>query len=192
MDGSSDEELIIKLKAGNGQAFKVLYERYSNKLFNYLNHYTGNRQLAEDVLQDTFIVVYEKIGEYREEGNFQAWLFKIAINFAKKGFRRGKRESLSLSKPFRDTKEDLQNYIPDTHPTISDNLEKIELNKEILKIINKLPANYKQVVLLHDIEGLRYKDIAEIMGVKEAMIGLWLQRARQQLYNLFKSKGLGK
>ena len=188
----SDEKLITKVKEGDQSAFKILYERYSNKLLNYLSRYMGNRQSAEDILQDTFVRAFEKIGEYVEEGNFQAWLFKIAINFAKKDFRKKDREYLSLSKPFRDTKEDLQEHIPDERSTTEEDLEKDEASTEIMKVVDKLPDNYKQVVLLHDIEGLRYKDIAGIMGTTEAMVGVWLQRARQQLYNLLKDKDLGK
>lgn len=187
----SDSELIKQACKGDKYAFQEIFNRYRRKVMNFLYRYIGDYQKAEDVTIETFLEVYRILPRYREEGKFLPWLFKIAINFSKKEFRRlKKRHEVTLEKK-NDEKGDAGRSIP-----ISDNsyrpdtlLLAKELEELLEKSIAKLDDKYKSVLLLCDVQGLSYEEAALVLRCDKNTIGVRLSRARALLQAMLKNHG---
>jgi len=154
-EGVSDEALMVRVQAGEMSALRDLMARYEKGLYNFLARCTGDRHLAEDLFQDTFLRVVEKREGFDADRGFRAWLFSIAANLARDACRRrkvraqGDPEARWLAEPMR----------PDAAAQRREELEIVEATLE------KLPQDARKMVLLHFHEGLRYRDVADIVGV---------------------------
>jgi RNA polymerase sigma-70 factor (ECF subfamily) len=186
----SDAELIQRAKRRDKEAYKELFERYSGKILSYLYRYIGDYQKAEDITIETFLDVYNRLPSYREEGKFLSWVYKIAINFAKKEFRKKSRKEILLDEP---PDEEGRDIIGDL--AVDDKLRpdyqaaENELEECIEKTIHALDEKYKNVLLLCDIQGLSYEEAASILKCKAMTVGAQLSRARQLLYEALKRQG---
>lgn len=185
-----DNELVIKAKSGDIQAFNQLHDRYKTKIFNFLLHVVGNRAQAEELTQETFLRVFERLDEYTEEGKFSSWLFTIAVNFGRKRLRRRKLEPFSASqKPSSDEDDksiEIFERISDETARPDVLAQQKELQKRIRECINKLPQKHKDVLVLCDIQGHSYAEAAEILKLNPNSIGIYLQRARAKFQKIIK------
>lgn len=187
-----EEELIQKIAAGNKEAFAELYRRYRRKMFTYLFRYLGDYHAAEDIFHDAFFDAYKRLreGEYREEGNFSAWLFTIATNFANKHIRKQKRIELTLDTPVAEegglTKIAL---VPDCEQGVDSAAEDAEEKAALTKAIAELPEKYRRPLVLYAVEGLKYKDIARRLSTNVRLVAKRIHRARLRLYKLVAAKG---
>jgi len=179
-----DEELIERFQNGDLYAFELIVQRYKEPLINFIYYYLGNRLDAEDVVQETFIRLYKKKEMYRKVAKFSTWIYTIASNLAKTELRKRKRQRvLSLSKIGY---EDKDFEIPDnlSQPdNIVDNNMKL---KFIKREIDKLPARFKEVVILRDIEQLSYEEISEILNIPIGTVKSRVNRGRNRLQNKLK------
>ncbi len=154
----SDEALMLCVQAGELSALEDLMVRYKKGLYNFLARYTGDRHLAEDLFQDTFLRVVEKRESFDPGRGFRSWLFSISANLARDACRRRKVRSRDLAAEgeFRERQEPVQ---PDVE---AERHEEMEIARATL---DKLPDDAKAMVLMHFYEGLRYREVAEILGV---------------------------
>jgi len=184
--GSSVEiEFIERLKAGDAKAFDTLVIRYTDDIFALLFRITEDAEEAGDLTQETFFSVFKAIRKFRGEADLKTWLFRIAINQSRNRFRwwkRRKREkTISLDAPFGDS-ETL------VHETISGNIanpeEKIlqrEREKVLMNALRDLPDVFREAVVLCDIEGLSYEEIASVLEVNIGTIKSRIARGREEL-----------
>ena len=175
-----DLDLLRQAAEGDESAFKILVERYQETLFNYLCRMVGDRESAEDLLQETFLRVYEK--RTKEIENFSAWTFTIASNLARDELRRRKRRrSIALEEVGDKMKLDpeVSNSYGEGEP------EKVlangELRSRIESAIGNLKGKYREIVLLRDIEGRSYEEISTILGMRLGTVKSRLNRARLKL-----------
>jgi RNA polymerase sigma-70 factor (ECF subfamily) len=151
----SDEALMLCVQAGELSALQDLMARYEKGLYSFLARYVGDRHLAEDLFQDTFLRIAQKRESFAPDRGFRSWLFSIAANLARDACRRRKvrsrrdQEWLRPSEPLR----------PDVAAERREELEIVEATLE------ELPEDARTMVLLHFYEGLRYRDVAEALGV---------------------------
>lgn len=186
----SDEELIQRAKENDGDAFTALYKRYSGKILGYLYRYIGDYQRAEDLTIQTFMNAYNRIREYKEMGQFSAWLYRIATNCAKREIQnlsRRKEVSLDTFGASEDGEEaGMDEFIKDESSRPDYSARETELKEFINKIISGLDGKYKDVLLLCDVQGLSYDDAAKILKTTASTVGTRVMRARTILYDILR------
>jgi len=177
-----DSVLIDRYKSGNTYSFETLFLRHKQRIFNYINSKIIDIDVSNDILQETFIKVFNlvKIGKYNEQGKFLPWLLRISHNLVIDHFRAVKRSKLNynnnMSKVF--SKLYLEESLKENN-IISDNTLSIVL----LDMIDQLPESQKQIVKLRFYENLTFKEIAEINNIS---INTALGRIRYSINNLRK------
>ena len=174
-----DEELILQFQQGNESAYIELVNRYKNKLINFTFNYLGDRDLAEDIVQETMLKLYEKRHYYKAIAKFSTWIYTIARNQANTELRKRKRRNISfLSQMTKNGKDfDLDSKSPD----LINELQNTYLAKRINKAIQLLPEHFREVIVLRDIQGLSYEDIGLVMDAPLGTIKSRINRARIQL-----------
>ena len=168
--------VIASIRAGSSDAFAEIVEHYQTPIFRYLYRLTGDRETAKDLAQDTFVQAYRSILKTDSELRLKPWLYRIASNNALQYHRR--RKILSFI-PFDDL---LKSESPDNtkHPEITD--EEIAIQETL----GKIPSTQRACLLLHYVEGFKYKEIAETMGISEDAVRKRVARGKQifrRIYN---------
>jgi len=178
----TDYELVEEFIAGKQASMEILIRRHKRKVFNYIMLMVKNEQLAEDIFQDTFIKVINSLleGKYKDHGRFISWVIRIAHNLVIDHFRKEKQMSL-LSNDH--TTVDLFNNKKIADTNIEDDLIRDQISTDVRKLIDQLPDDQKQVILLRHYGELSFKEIAEHTGVS---INTALGRMRYALINLRK------
>ena len=165
------EQLIQQCKQGDRKAQKELYDRYSNVLFGCCLKYASNYQEAQDVLQDSFITIFEKIGQFDDKGSFEGWCKRVTINTALQNYR-GKKV-YQLEDESRIIDEVVEVEEPETLGL-----------QDMLDMVQQLPDRYRVVFSLYTLDGYGHKEIAEFMGITEGTSKSNLSRARQNLQQM--------
>lgn len=175
----SDNELIVLYLQGNESALSNLIKRHKRRLFSFIYMLVRNKELAEDIFQDTFIKVINtlKAGNYHEEGKFLPWVTRIAHNLVIDHFRKQKRMPLS-----HDTEEySIMENIRFSDDNIQDKIIKSQIHQDVKMLIEELPYEQKEVVIMRIYGNLSFKEIAEATNVS---INTSLGRMRYALINL--------
>jgi RNA polymerase sigma-70 factor, ECF subfamily len=174
---SSDWELVEKCQAGEINAFQELVSRYHQKIYMVILGLLRNREDALEVAQETFFRAYQKIKGFQGDSSFYTWLYRIAVNIAIDSQRRQKRNPLD----FRDTMEGIfEDHYEVAKDPFSDVYDR-ELREKLVSAINDLTPEHKAVIILRTVEGLSYRDIAEILGCSEGTVMSRLHYARKKL-----------
>jgi len=166
MSASSDEELLCAYRDGDMEAFKTLFHRYRGPLFNFLLRRVRDRGRAEEIYQDTWSKVIERCAEFRGDAKFSTWLYTIARNACvdhqrKMKFRRHASLDEAQGSASRPMVERLAN--PGLAP---DQLALGEaLRERIARAVEELPEEQREVFLLRQLQGLGFKEVAEVLGV---------------------------
>jgi len=176
----SDEDLVVAYAEGNNSAFDVLLSRHKSNVYSYIYFIVKNRELAEDIFQETFVkaIVTIKQGRYTENGKFRAWINRIAHNLIIDNYRQEKNEQ-TISNDECET--DLFNNSKLSDGTIEDEMVKTQILNDVKKLIEYLPDNQKEVLLLRYYQDLSFKEIADITGVS---INTALGRMRYAILNM--------
>jgi len=153
-----------------------LYRAFSSKMFGVCLRYCHSYDEAKDILQDGFIKVFEKIGQFGQRGSFEGWIRRIMVNTALERYR--KRSLLLTMEKLPETIEDEQD--DENEPGFSMN--------ELLEYVQKLPERYRMVFNLYVMEEMTHKEVAEVMGITEGTSKSDLSRARVILQNLINAK----
>lgn len=161
---------IEKAKEGDRRAQKAIYDALSAKMFPVCLRYMGEREAAEDILQDGFVTLFSKLDSFSGEGSFEGWARKIFVNTALMSLR--KNDVLRES----DDVEEARSISSEAPSAVQD------LGyKELCKMISELPAGFRTVFNLYVVEGFSHSDIAEALGISEGTSRSQLNRARAML-----------
>ena len=177
----TDNELIAYYMAGDESALKTLITRHEKKVFSYIMLSVKNRELAEDIFQDTFIKVINTLrsGNYKEEGKFVQWVMRIANNLKIDYFRKMQRmPAFEGNGDF-----DIFDVIYGTDPSVEQKMITEQIYEELRLLITMLPDEQREVLEMRIYNDISFKDIAEITGVS---INTALGRMRYALINLRK------
>lgn len=184
----SDHELVRRVQRGDQQAMTVLYVRYRRRILNYLYRFTGNRAVAEDLTQETFVLVVKHIPRYQPFGSVAGWIYRIAGNLARRHAARtkwGTRE-ISLDEPveLEEGAVDRKDAIPGSGLQPDEEVLKAEREALVQLSLLKVSPRYRQVLIMCDIEGLAYKDVADLLKCSINTVASRLSRGRAQLAKL--------
>jgi RNA polymerase sigma-70 factor (ECF subfamily) len=178
----TDELLVKGYMSGDSKCIDVLIDRHKNKIFTYILVSVKNRELAEDIFQDTIVKVIHslKAGRYSENGKFSSWVMRIGHNLIIDHYRKEKHLSMVSNDNFD---FDLFNNPKFSAGSVEDNIVYDQILKDVSKLVELLPEAQKKVVELRHYKGLSFKDIAEELGVS---INTALGRMRYAIINLRK------
>lgn len=168
----ADAGLMDRVRSGDRDAFSDLVDRHKDAVVNYLTRLTGNRDRAEDLAQETFLRLFRSAGSYSEQGLLRGYLFRIATNLVRSEERREKR--LRLLMPFLGRPEHAE-------PAAPSGLLRREMHREVSAAVSQLPLRYRVPLVLHEIEGWAYSDIAQALGCREGTVKSRIHRGRQHL-----------
>ena len=182
----SDEDLMALFQAGTVEAFDILVSRYQDPLANYLYRFLGDPKEVEDLLQETFMRVYRNRHSYRRIAKFSTWLYTIAGNLARSEYRKRKRRRVySLQSVNRD-EEEYEVEIPDETFAPDRHTESTIQDRYIQEALKQIPEEFREVVVLRDVQQLSYEEIAEITGLPMGTVKSRSNRGRTKLQALLK------
>jgi RNA polymerase sigma-70 factor (ECF subfamily) len=181
----TDQEVVLAARAGREAAYRELIRRYERPIFALLFRMVRDRELAEDLSQETFIKALNAIESYRPEFKFSSWIFKIANNAAIDHLRRRELDTLSLDgSPHAETPEAMQAtalQIGARQESPLDTVEAKELGGAIEIAIGRLRPEYRSCILLRHVEGRAYEEIAEMLDLPLGTVKTYIHRARNEL-----------
>jgi len=182
----TDEELIKKFQETNElEAYEILVRRYKDPLMNFVYRFVGDRDVSSDIVQDTMIKFYLNKDSYREFAKFSTWIYTIAGNLAKNELKRRRRRSILSLSPTEDEK---QIQVEDKSFVAPDRATDSNIKHDIIqRALMKIKPVYREMVILRDIQGLSYEEIAEITKVSLGTVKSRINRGRTQLQKLLKN-----
>lgn len=177
----TDEELVRRAQAGNGEAFEELVRRYERKVYNIAYRLMGNERDASEVLQDTFLRAYRFLPKFQFKSSFFTWLYRIATNVSLTRLRRREKVQLvSLDEP-ADSDGGTPLDLPDYRYNPEKLMQQRELREALHEAVEKLPPEYRSVVVLRDLEGLSNEEASKVLNLTVAAVKSRLHRGRLEL-----------
>ena len=175
MNETAELRTIELCKKGDRGAQKALFDLLAPRMFPVCIRYVGDREVAQDLLQDGFVTLFSKLDSYKGEGSFDGWARRIFINTALMYLR--KKDALKMSGELENARH--------LSSDLEDQMENIGY-KELMKLVTSLPPGFRTVFNMYVIEGYSHKEIAEILGITETTSRTQLSRARIWLQNRIK------
>lgn len=171
-DAPSDEELLARAAGGDQPAFTALVRRHEDRVFGIAVRVTGDRADALDATQETFVSVFRQAGTFRAEAAFTTWLYRVTVNACRDVLRKKRR----LPEPTEELPER-------PRPGIGTE-EVVGLRLDLARALAQLPDEYREAVLMHDLGGIPYEDIAHETGVALGTVKSRISRGRRRLAEL--------
>jgi len=186
LQDKNDEDLMELFQNGSVEAYNILVERYSDRLIHYLYGFLGDVRRCEDLLQDTFLRVYRNRHSYQRIARFSTWLYTIAGNLARSEYRKRKRRRVYSIQAVNREDEEYDLAVPDEAFTPDEYAERQIQDRYIREALYMIPASFREVVVLRDVQQLAYEEIAEITGLPMGTVKSRINRGRSKLQYLLK------
>jgi len=170
-----ERKLISKAKRGDTESFEALILSCKGKAYNIALRYMGNEDDALDALQESFIKIFRYLGKFNEQSRFDTWVYRIVVNSCNDMLRKNKRNEYDDEFP----------DIADNNPGPLEVLERKEESSYILECLNKLKAEHREILILRDVRGLSYDEIAEVLDCSLGTVKSKISRARQNLKEIY-------
>ena len=186
---SDDIQVIDEVLAGDVNAFSRIIEKYQNKTFNYVYSQVKDYDEALDITQEIFIMTMEALRSFRRESKFSTWFYSIIVNYCKNYRKKNSRYNvIPINSSRGDEEYDLQ--IPDER----ENPEEEVITQDSLRIVKEeignLPEDYREILVLRDIQGLSYNEIADMLKISLSNVKVRIHRGREFLKNRLLARGL--
>jgi RNA polymerase sigma-70 factor (ECF subfamily) len=179
----SDAVLVQRAVAGDQRAFELLVIKYQRRLQRLIGRLVRDTDLVEDIAQETFIRAYRALPQFRGESQFYTWLYRIAVNTAKKFLQERKRSPTMSDRAFVPNEDNDETFRVVVEPTNDETPESVLAAKEIAAAVNSglaaLPLDLRQALTLREIEGLSYEEIAAVMDCPMGTVRSRIFRARE-------------
>jgi RNA polymerase sigma-70 factor (ECF subfamily) len=182
----SDEDLMLRVQAGEKACYDQLVQRYKVRLYNYVLRMVRDQDVAEEIAQDAFVRAYVNADKYRTIARFSTWLYTIATNLVRNRYRKKRRRPPVLSIFFRshDDDEELVHEIPDPSP----DPEQLAVGKDLERLIaiatEQIPERYREPFLLREVNQLSYEEIRAVTGLKLGTVRSRINRARNHFRSI--------
>jgi RNA polymerase sigma-70 factor, ECF subfamily len=181
--------LCEKAQAGDNDAFSDLVALFGGRIFSACYSFLGNRQDAEDCVQETFIKAYRAIHDFNFMASFYTWLYRIAMNTCLDYRRKtARRQTFSIDESIEIEDSQVALQFADDKPLPAEQAEQNELCQMIREEISALPPLMRQIIVLRDLEGLSYRELADLLELSEGTVKSRLSRARMQLMQRIKNR----
>lgn len=187
MSDTYDIEIIDRVLNGDVDIFAEIVVKYQNRVFSYVFTKCNNYEEAVDITQDIFVMTFESLKSFRREAKFSTWLYSIMVNYCKNYQKKMRRyNSVSIDKI---NENDYEIQLSDERQ----NTEETVINEDMLRILKdelyQLPDDHKEILVLRDIDGLSYNEIAEILGISLSNVKVRIHRGREMLKNRLQERG---
>jgi RNA polymerase sigma-70 factor (ECF subfamily) len=178
-------QLVARARMGDRAAFDGLVERYAPRLYNLTLRITGSREEAEDCVQEAFLKAFSSLRHFRGESAFSTWLYRVAVNVANDSNRRQQHRPLSSSELYATDDSSEEDPVMRTLPADSGDpaqeMARTERREVVLRALRALPEHHRTIIILSDLQGLSYEEIASVIGAKVGTVKSRLNRARLAL-----------
>jgi RNA polymerase sigma factor (sigma-70 family) len=181
LDRTSDDALMSQVSDGDVEKLGLLFERHHVRLFNYLWRLSGDREAAEDLVQEVFVRMLKYRGSFKARGEFLAWMFALARNASADHFEHSKRRQTT-------TDEELAEH-PSEAPLPIERLESAESVERLRAALLKLPTDKREILLLSRDGGLSCEQIGGLLGCSAGTVRVRVHRALRSLQQLFQAPG---
>ena len=175
-DAATLLQWIRRAKRGDISSYQRIYDQFARKVLNFIFRMINSLEEAEDLTQETFVTVYQKLGSLKDDSRFEPWLFRIARNFVYQRYR--SRPPLTVSVDALDEDGEPLTQLVDERKTPDETLQAGELEQVVREVIYQLPEKYREVFVLSAIHRLSYEHIAEIVGRSLPSVKIDIHRAR--------------
>lgn len=183
LEGLSDAEVMLRVKAGDDSAFNYLVEKYRRAMIGFMYRMVHNAGIAEELAQEVFLRVYRSREGYKADAKFTTWLYRIATNLAVNHARdtRHERPEVSVSLDEPDTETGMTVDVADGRMTVEQSLLRRERLAAIRQHVQALPERQRMAVIMHKYQGMDYRGIADVLKLSEAATKSLLFRAYESL-----------
>ena len=182
-----DKHIVAQARRGDLSAFEELVTRYEKRVYAIALRSSGSPEDAADITQEVFLKVWRSMESFRGDSGFSTWLFRITMNLCVDHARR--RQTPPQTQPLVQGEEDDERPIPDTAPTPEEHLENSELGRELAAALDEVSDEHRRIVLLRDVSGMSYTEIAEVLEISEGTVKSRLSRARIALRKILLKRG---
>lgn len=181
MTREEELEIILRVRAGDTDAFEALVLEHQNKVYSLALRMVGNEEDARDMAQEAFIRAFNSLASFRGESKFSVWLYRLTSNICIDFLRgRAKRRTVSLNWEDEDGEEG-ELEIPDERFSPEARLERTELRESVRRGLDSLSPEYREILLLREINGLSYDEISRALNLEEGTVKSRIFRARKKL-----------
>jgi len=182
---TAETKAVEAAKQGSAEAFEFLYHAHKRRIYSLCLRMTGNQAEAEDLTQEAFLQVFRKIGTFRGEAAFSTWMHRLAVNLVLMRLRKKGVSTLSLEEPVEsDSGESRKRDVGAPDIALIGSVDRVTLERAM----QALPAGYRKIFYLHDVEGYEHQEIAELIGCSVGNSKSQLHKARMKLRDLLGRK----
>jgi RNA polymerase sigma-70 factor (ECF subfamily) len=179
---ADDARIIDRINSGDTGAFRLLYDRYHQKVYRTVYRMLNSADDAADVTQDIFVRAFERLKSLKDGQAFQAWLMQLAVNMVRDKLRRFTWPTFSLTANDDDTEIDMPDNLPGPQQIAENN----DLSQHVQQALMKLSPDHRTVIILHHLEGMSLEEIGTILNKPTGTLKSRLARARVQMRDLLK------
>jgi RNA polymerase sigma-70 factor (ECF subfamily) len=184
VDPANLKSWIKKAQKGDISSYQNIYEAFAHRILNFVYRMVNSQEEAEDLTQETFIAVYQKLGTLRDSSKFEPWLFRIARNFVYQKYRMRVPPAVPIDAPDEDGR--LGTQLVDSRKNPDEAFQTQELEDVISSVIAKLPEKYREVFVLSALQNLSYQQISDIVGRSLPSVKTDIHRARLEVRDIVK------
>jgi RNA polymerase sigma-70 factor (ECF subfamily) len=177
-----DQNLVQRVQRGDKVAFEMLFTKYQRRVSRLVSRFVRSEAEVEDIVQESFIKAYRALASFRGDSAFYTWLYRIAVNTAKNHLVSASKRPISLSQFEKNDDDDFQEdiFMSDAATPESELITK-QIAETVNKSMNELPADLREAIMLREIEGMSYEDIADAMGCPIGTVRSRIFRAREAI-----------
>ena len=188
VEQADDYDLIRASKLGDQESFNILLMKYGTRVYNHCRRIVDDEAECADLTQEVFLKVFKKLADYEHAYSFYTWLYRITVNTCIDQMRKKRRRIPEVSLTHGDHSErwdsDMEQQIPDDSFCPEERMMNLELGTEITKAMEKLPPRLRSYIILKDVEGFTYTEIASVFDCSPGTVKSSLFNARHKLKNL--------
>ena len=188
-----DEAVLIKKASlGDVDAFEVLVLTYEKNVFNLAYRLVSDKEDAADIVQEVFLKAFQALPGFRGESRFSTWIYRVCMNASLDHLRRRQRAQVfSLDEPMQLGESSVSRSVPDLGDSVEDLVESKSLGHTVMELLQDLEPIHRTVIILSDVKGFSYQEIADIMGISIGTVKSRLHRARNIVRRLVPSEQVG-
>ena len=189
MENLTDEQLVLKIQAGDRAAFEQLYWRYKDRVISIVYGIVHNRQDAYEIAQEVFVRIYKNIDKYQPGTRFFTWAYRITYNLSIDNYRRKKTaREVEFDNDYQKNFSSPEDVLP---PSLGINperaCERSELRHQLEQAMDELPEKQRTIITLREVEGLSYEEIATVLDIQIGTVMSRLYYARQHLQSILRN-----